>query len=55
MKSTVVLGNEKEKIDVEGDETTKSPRKMEVLARAIEKKDRDEGPRYRMTVVCAAE
>jgi hypothetical protein len=47
------VGNEKEKSDVEGDETIKSPRKIEVRVRATDKNDRDEGQRKRMTAVCA--
>jgi hypothetical protein len=46
-------GKEKEKSDVEGDETIKSPRKIEVRSRATDKNDRDEGQRKRMTAVCA--
>ena len=46
-------GKEKEKSEVEGDETIKSPRKIEVRSRATDKNDRDEGQRKRMTAVCA--
>ena len=47
------MENEKEKSDVEGDETIKSPRKIEVRAKATDKNDRDEGQRKTMTAVCA--